>query len=152
MNNRGKPRDGAKPVDLVDVQSTEPAQHGGSHPVDVVMGSDCVINVEAAMNRLGGDRQLFDDMAGFFREDAPSFMRDIESGIQRKDAFAVALAAHTLKNMAATCGGEQAARVAGKIESCGRHDDLDGAAEFLPTLAGAVQALDSALVAEAPRS
>ncbi|MGE3316469.1 MAG: Hpt domain-containing protein [Planctomycetaceae bacterium] len=124
----------------------------GGAPADVVVGAERVINVPDAMSRLGGDRQLFDDMAGFFREDAPSYMRQIESGLEKKDAFAVALAAHTLKNMAATCGGEQTARLAGKIEMCARQDDLEGAAEFLPTLASAVRALDNALSTEAPRA
>lgn len=107
-----------------------------------------VINYADALSRLGGDRQLFNDMAAFFRDDAPGLMHTIESGIEEHDAPAVTLAAHTLKNMAATCGGEQAAKLAGKVETCARHDDLEGAAQSFALLTTAVEALNEALAAD----
>lgn len=105
-----------------------------------------VINYAEALSRLGGDRELFRDMARFFRDDAPGLMQNIESGIKQNDPPSVTIAAHTLKNMAATCGGELAAKIAGKVESSGRRGDLGQAAQLLDELHSSVDAFNKALL------
>jgi CheY-like chemotaxis protein len=104
-----------------------------------------VLDLAGAMARLGGDRRLFHDMVQFFREDAHRLLDEIRAGVTENDGASAALAAHTLKSMAATCGGERTARFALEVERLGNSGDLDGVERTLSHLEDAVADLEQAL-------
>ena len=54
-------------------------------------------------------------------------------------------AAHTLKNIAATCGGDRAAKAAGSLEYFARHKEFERAAESFEALEHSIGALLQAL-------
>jgi HPt (histidine-containing phosphotransfer) domain-containing protein len=104
-----------------------------------------VLDLAGAMARLGGDRRLFHDMVQFFREDAHRLLEEIRAGVSENDGAIAALAAHTLKSMAATCGGERTAKFALEVERFGNSGDLGGIERTLPHLEDAVSDLEQAL-------
>jgi two-component system sensor histidine kinase/response regulator len=86
--------------------------------------SGAVLDLENALARLGGDRQLFADMVGYFLEDAPKLLREIHSAVEAKDANAMRMKSHALKGLAAGCGGIRTACAAQALEDAGHSGDL----------------------------
>src|SRR5690606_2060633 len=62
--------------------------------------SEGVIDIEAAMQRLGGDMALLGELATMFAEDVPPLLAKLERSIIENDAPAVQRAAHSLKGLA----------------------------------------------------
>jgi HPt (histidine-containing phosphotransfer) domain-containing protein len=54
-------------------------------------------NLDEAMARFGGDRELFVEMAEYFVHDSPAVMDSVRKGIETNDLPAAAKAAHRLK-------------------------------------------------------
>lgn len=61
-----------------------------------------VIDREASLRRLGGDEKLLATMAGFFLEDAPVLMSQLNSALSARDFEIVTHRAHSLKGLSAT--------------------------------------------------
>lgn len=78
---------------------------------------DSVLNVPAALDRLGGDRQLFDDLATFFQEDSPGLLAELRDAIGNVDCLNSLRAAHSLKGLAANFGAERAVAALQAVES-----------------------------------
>jgi HPt (histidine-containing phosphotransfer) domain-containing protein len=89
-----------------------------------VSTSGPVLDLENALARLGGDRDLFADMVGYFFEDAPKLAGDIHAAVDAKDASAVRMKSHALKGIAAGCGGVRTACAAQALEDAGHSGDL----------------------------
>jgi HPt (histidine-containing phosphotransfer) domain-containing protein len=76
-------------------------------------------------------------MLGFFREDAPAWLRRLHQAMTNNDLPAVRFAAHTLKGQASNFGAERAVQAAAAVESAAR--------ELRPTeLPAGVRDLDAA--------
>jgi hypothetical protein len=45
-----------------------------------------VLDVDATLARLGGDRRLFCDILGFFLEDSPPLLQEVHAAARRSDA------------------------------------------------------------------
>jgi two-component system, sensor histidine kinase and response regulator len=146
-----KPIDGAKLVELVerlgwgDSHGSSAKKVAHKSAAKESPNSAPVLDLASAMARLGGDRRLFRDMVEFFREDAHRLLDEIRAGVAEQDVASAALAAHTLKSMAATCGGERAARFALEVERLGNSGDLSGVEQMLIPLEDAVADLEQAL-------
>jgi HPt (histidine-containing phosphotransfer) domain-containing protein len=104
-----------------------------------------VLDADAALARLGGDRQLFTDMAGFFYEDGPQLMGKLRRAADEKDAAAVRMNAHALKGLVAGCGGVRATNVAQKVETAGQQADLKNIAALVESLDIELKQLTQAL-------
>lgn len=65
-------------------------------------GNGTLYNFERSLARLGGDRVLFGEVVVMFLEDSPRLMTEARGALARQDTKGVALAAHSLKNLAAT--------------------------------------------------
>jgi HPt (histidine-containing phosphotransfer) domain-containing protein len=103
-----------------------------------------ILDVQGALERLGGDEELLSDMIGFYVEDAPRLLAVLRSALAACDDVAARRAAHGLKGLILGCGGVRAARTAQTIEDFAHTGDLDSAmplvdvfAEDLDTLAAA---------------
>jgi HPt (histidine-containing phosphotransfer) domain-containing protein len=93
-----------------------------------------ILDVDGTLARFGGDRRLFRDIIGFFLEDAPPLMDELQEAVQHADSVRVRSAAHALKGLCAGCGGVRAAQAAQRVENAGAAadlEDIDGMMEVL---------------------
>ena len=126
-----------------------------------------VFDRSAALARMGGDAGLLAEVAGLFAEDAPPLCRAFAEAAESGDADGARVAAHTLKGICATLGGERAKAAAFHAEQAaaahveaalmtGRDASALPPADTadLPAagaaLTAAVQALAAALAADSP--
>ena len=99
------------------------------------------------MERLGGDLDLFREIAGLYREDSPKLLSQIRTAVEGADAPALERAAHTLKGCVANFGAQAVVQAALRLERMGRARELaeaSGACQTLETeIARFEQALES---------
>src|SRR5258706_9292041 len=89
---------------------------------------DSVFDVEDALARIEGDRELLIEVAGLFRRDCPKILEDIRDGISRCDASNLEREAHKLKGSLGALSARSAAVAAQKLEAIGKRGDLADAA------------------------
>jgi HPt (histidine-containing phosphotransfer) domain-containing protein len=63
-----------------------------------------VLDVDASLKRLGGDRTILVELAKMFAEDSPGLIDAIEQGIQEEHYSDAGRAAHSLRGLAANFG------------------------------------------------
>jgi len=85
-----------------------------------------IINVQAALNRMGHDRQLLADVALFFLEDAPPLVAQLDAAWKARDGKDIAQAAHTLKGLASNFDAHYVQTLSAEIESQGFQNQLEG--------------------------
>lgn len=105
-----------------------------------------IIDVDASMQRLAGDRELFAELAQMFSEDAPQLLEKLDRSIAAGDAATTRRAAHSLKGLAANFGARPCVSAALELELAGKTDQLDDAPQLLAALKSAVSALEAALL------
>jgi HPt (histidine-containing phosphotransfer) domain-containing protein len=111
-----------------------------------MMKIDHGFQFDRALKRLGGDEELFQELATFFIEDAPGLIETIREGLHRGETRSVQRAAHSLKGLLANFDAEDAVATALSIElsiGTGNMEVIPGALETLQT---EVQALEEALL------
>jgi len=101
----------------------------------------------AALKQLGGDEELFAEIAVLYAADAPGLLDTIRTGVETGDAGAVKRAAHTLKGSSGCVGGTHVAAAAARLEALGAAGDLSDAASSVETLSSELTRLMSALAA-----
>ena len=79
-----------------------------------------VLNLEAALARLGGDRELLAELAGMFLDQLPELLQQTGEGLAGQDTGAAVTPAHTLKGLLAQFGAEAAFALAREVESAAR--------------------------------
>ena len=107
----------------------------------------CVLDAAGALARLGGDKQLFADMAGFFYEDAPRLYSDLREAVHQRNAANIRMSAHALKGLVAGCGGVRAASAAQKVETAAHENDLSNIEALFGSLGEELEQLRQALQA-----
>jgi two-component system sensor histidine kinase/response regulator len=75
------------------------------------------INLDAALERVNGDRHFFRQMAGAFSKESPDLMSRIRDGIAGGDVPRAGIAAHTLKNWASGFVAPEVQQAAELIEN-----------------------------------
>ncbi len=83
------------------------------------------IDVAAALERLDGDRSLFEELTHVFREDCPKILEGMRNAIALRDAKSLERYAHTLKGSSASLGACAVSHAAGEIERLAQSDDVD---------------------------
>jgi CheY-like chemotaxis protein len=91
-------------------------------------------NRTEALNRIGGDAELLEEVCGIFLEESPKLMRKLEQAIAGGDCEAVARAAHSLKAESGCLGAGRTSQAAQRLEEMGRSQDLSRARSGLETL------------------
>ena len=86
------------------------------------------------LNRLEGDRELFDEMAHLFREGCPRAMEEIRRAIDTRDAKVLERHAHNLKRSSANLGAVGVSRAAAALEDCARSGNLERADDLFKFL------------------
>lgn len=105
------------------------------------LSTGAILDVDGTLARFGGDRKLFQDIIGFFMEDAPPLMDDLRRAVASEDCTAVRSKAHALKGLAAGCGGVRAAQAAQRVENAGASRDMDDIESLMESLQGEFEQL-----------
>jgi two-component system, sensor histidine kinase and response regulator len=107
--------------------------------------SSGVFDYEDSLARLGGDRQLFDDIVAIFLEDAPLVFEQASGSLAAGDSATLERAAHTLKGLSANFAAASAVAAAYAVELHARERQLDNAAVCFPQLESELHRLQAAL-------
>jgi len=99
------------------------------------------IDLDAALERVGGDFDVLREVAGLFLEESPRLMADVEQALQTGDGQRLARAAHSLKGSVSTFCAQQAYEAARALETAGSDENLSQAARDLVRLSSALDAL-----------
>jgi HPt (histidine-containing phosphotransfer) domain-containing protein len=73
------------------------------------------------MNVVGGDTELFEEVANLFLEDAADKIANLREGVVRGDASSVAKTAHTLKGSTGYFGAKRAFDAVHRLELIGKN-------------------------------
>lgn len=104
-----------------------------------------VFDRSSALERLGGDEQLFRELATYFREDSVVELSKIEQAIERQDWMAARMAAHSLKGLAANFSAATTTEAARETEDAAHNGDGERVRELFPKLRREVERLSEAL-------
>ena len=99
------------------------------------------VDLVAALDRVGDDRELLHDVAQLFIGDYPNCLAEIRAAIDAQDAAKLEREAHTLKGSVANFGAAASVEAALHLEQLGRSGDLNGAQAGLAKLEGVLQEL-----------
>ncbi len=92
------------------------------------------IDSAEALHRLGGDRELFEEVLETFLQGIPSILGDLEAAIADANADALRVAAHGLKGASANICATQTSQTACRLEEIGRDGQLSDAPSLLMRL------------------
>jgi len=101
---------------------------------------------EAALDRVGGDLELLQEVAALFLEEYPVLLSHIRQAIDAGDALALEHSAHSLKGSVGNFGAKSANEAAFQLELAGKTRDLGRAPERLRKLETSLDNLRVALV------
>jgi two-component system sensor histidine kinase/response regulator len=107
--------------------------------------SDQVLDLQEALDRVDGDRELLSEIANLFLADADEMMDVVRKAVEAKDGPALHRAAHRLKGSVVTFAAAPAADAALVLELLGRDGQVDGAPEALKRLEVEIARLVDAL-------
>ncbi len=100
------------------------------------------VNMDAALERCGGDRDFLNEMLNEFLEFAQGQITQIAGAIDKSDLPVLTREAHSIKGAAANLGAETLAKTALELELLGKQEQLNGARELLDKLNEQIQILD----------
>jgi HPt (histidine-containing phosphotransfer) domain-containing protein len=86
-----------------------------------------VLDLQAAVDRIGGDRQLLRELAGIFLEDSAVLLGELKTALAGDDQEQTERCAHSLRGIAANLGGLRVEAAAAAIEEAARSGSLDAA-------------------------
>ncbi len=102
------------------------------------------IDLARALERMGGDRQLFADVVRVFLEDCPERLAAIKAAVDARNADAIRRSAHALKGAASNLSANDVFEAAKTLERLGAEARLDAAeAAWRRLAAAAAELLDT---------
>jgi HPt (histidine-containing phosphotransfer) domain-containing protein len=99
---------------------------------------------EGTLKRFGQDERLFNEMVGFFFDDAPKWLDSIRAGMAKNDLQQIHRGAHTIKGMVSNFGAARVMAAAAQIEQHVAMRNLAAAQRALPLLEEALDELEHA--------
>jgi two-component system, sensor histidine kinase and response regulator len=102
----------------------------------------------SALQRLGGDEELFADVSGVFLQDSPRMMTELRRGVAAGDVPLVQRTAHSLKSAAGYVGGQPAMDAAEYLEGLAATGNFADAPRALEALTREIDRLTDALIDE----
>lgn len=100
-----------------------------------------------ALERVGGDAELLQEVARLFLDDCPNAMGMIRKAIEAGDPKALERAAHNLKGAVANFGAEATVHAAFRLEEMGRAGRMEEVALAFQRLEAALDRLTPELTA-----
>jgi signal transduction histidine kinase/HPt (histidine-containing phosphotransfer) domain-containing protein len=110
-------------------------------------GGERVVDLNATLGRMDGDRDLLSTLAGLFLEKMTAVMKTIEAAVGESDFRALERSAHSLRGSAANFSAQETIDAARRLEQMGRNHDLEGVQGALEELRVALGRLKPALEA-----
>jgi HPt (histidine-containing phosphotransfer) domain-containing protein len=108
-------------------------------------GFSRVCDVDAALARLGGDRELLIELATIYIEDAPMLLIRISKGVREANCSDVLHAAHLLRGLAANFGAGSVTTPAEQLEEFAIEGKLGDARQTVEQLETEAVRLEQAL-------
>ncbi|MHC5536833.1 response regulator, partial [Singulisphaera rosea] len=109
-------------MDILERHSRQPAE---SESVSDTEGlSRTILDLDSALANLNSNREILREITEMFLDDAPGMIQGLAEAIDRGDAKALRLGAHTLKGSVSILGGLAATIVVARLEEIGRTGDL----------------------------
>jgi CheY-like chemotaxis protein len=105
-----------------------------------------VLDRAEVARRVGGDGPLLLQLLDLFAAECPKVMGEISAALAARDARRAQVAAHALKGMVATLGGQAAFEAAFAVEQLAQAGDLTGAEGAAAALVHALGRLQEALL------
>lgn len=93
-----------------------------------------IADFQVALARLDNNPVLLEDMIGFFRQDVPQLLEDIQAAIAAGDAAQAKRAAHSIKGLASSFDAEQLQNHALHVETMAANGQLSEVESELPKL------------------
>lgn len=90
---------------------------------------------------------LYREFLGFFDEDMPKLVAQLNAGITEQNADTIERAAHSLKGLSSNLGADAVTAAAGRVEKAARSGDLQDIASLAEQV---LQELDCLMLALAP--
>ncbi len=98
----------------------------GEEKATMMPEDTALIDEEAALSRVEGDRELLAEIIRDFLDGLPESRAAVEDAVSRSDAAAAERAAHALKGSLGVLGAARAAEAAARLETLAREGDLEG--------------------------
>ena len=95
-------------------------------------------SMEQTLEKLGGDKNLLEDVIEIFLEEAPRHLASLRHGLDVKSAEEIERSAHSLKGELGYLSLTELSKGACDLEGMGRAGDIDGVAKLLPSFEAAV--------------
>ncbi len=106
-----------------------------------------LLNLALSLERVGGDRELLEEVAQLFLDDYPNSIAEIQTALAAGDPRGVERGAHTLKGAVSNFGADSVVETALALEMAGRNGDLTTAPEEFIRLNERLSALHEELAA-----
>jgi CheY-like chemotaxis protein len=103
------------------------------------------VDLESALERLGRDRTLFDELVVLFKDDCPAVAAEMRRAIDAGDAGTLERSAHTLKGSSSNLGAVAVSQASAKLEELARSNNLESADEHFKVLQKEIERLFSEL-------
>ena len=107
------------------------------------------VDLETALHRLEGDRELLREIIAMFLQEHPSMIEQIRAAIAEQNAGALQRAAHKLKGCVGYIAADDLAQLAYRLECMGRAAALDRAGECFNELLAVLEEVKQALLEKA---
>ncbi|MES2206932.1 MAG: Hpt domain-containing protein [Pseudomonadota bacterium] len=104
-----------------------------------------VINVEAALENLGGDHDLLRELAEMMLPDLDAYRSNLQLALDSENLKAVYEQAHSLKGAVSNFVAEPLRQAALRLEIAGKSNDINAARLALPDVLKAISAFQTAL-------
>jgi len=104
-----------------------------------------VINIEAALENLGGDRALLHELAEMMLPDLDGYRHSLQTSLSQGDLTTAYQQAHSLKGAVSNFVAEPLRQAALELELAGKHGEMDAAQAALPKVLDAMDAFEAAL-------
>ena len=113
--------------------------------VAVVDEAPPVFDRRSALERIGGDGDLLQELTALFLDDVPARLQALQEAIDAGDAATVRREAHGIKGAAANLSAEETRAVALELEKLGEGEQMEAAPAAYEELAGALERLRAEL-------
>ena len=116
-----------------------------SEPAAVAARKPSAVDLEAALERLGGDRELYVELVEVFRNECPGVAAEIRRAIDERDLRVLQRSAHTLRGASSNLGAVAVSEAALELERRAATKDVEGSSEQFEILQKEIERLFSEL-------
>lgn len=106
-----------------------------------------ILDLDALLESVGGDRELLDELAGTFAEEVPGWVATLRTAISSGDSQTVYRVAHGVNGAIGYFKAPRVRQPAVELEAMGRENRLTDASQLLDRLEDALRELDQFLAA-----